>query len=115
MGLDEPHKLDVLSVDATTATIVMTVIDEEDWVDVATHASALDRKIGRYLDAVVSGEVRSILERSGRTGAKNMSIRIRIIARVQPPAEAVELLSRMRDECAKYRVGFGHEVRPGQA
>lgn len=57
MSIEQTDKVDIISIDGDTGSVVLTVNDPLDWSDPIVHQVLLQRKLHRYLTFVESGEL----------------------------------------------------------
>lgn len=57
MTIEQPDKVDFISVERATGMVVLTITDHLDWEDRAAHLAALDAKLASYLEFIESGQL----------------------------------------------------------
>jgi hypothetical protein len=77
------------------------------WQDESVHISALENKLGAYLEFISS---RQHVERLPE--AKDWPVRIKLVHEHQPSASAERVLDAVRSQLAAMQVRFSHESLP---
>ena len=94
MPLNDPEKIDFIGV-SPAGDCVLTIADDTDWGDEATHIAQLQAKLNTYMAFIESGEIdRAYADATDRPR------RVVLALRHAPPAKAVEFLT-----AAKQRLG----------
>jgi len=57
VSVDQTDVVDIVSIDAETGQVVLTISDHLDWSDSIEHQTILQRKFNAYLAFVESGEI----------------------------------------------------------
>jgi|ERR1051326_2495080 hypothetical protein len=96
MAVDKANVVDAVGVDKTTGEVVLTISDHLAWDD-ARHLRLLEDKLNHYLGFIEQGELTSAYP-----DAAGRAIRIDIVCRYQPSAEAVNLLTKAKDVTKTY-------------
>src|SRR5436309_1853148 len=58
MPLEDTSKVDAISTEPGTGSVVLTIFDAWDWSDERTHLLALQAKLNAYFDFIQSGQIR---------------------------------------------------------
>ncbi len=91
MSVEQTDVVDVVSVDARTDCVVLTITDHLDWNDSVGHQTVLQKKFNAYLAFVESGE---ILERYPE--AKGRRVSFHVVFKYKPDDEGKKFLARAR-------------------
>ena len=121
MSLDNPGVVDFLGTLPDRSAVVLTLVDDSDWVDELQHLRALQRKLDAYFAFIESGELLVAYP-----SAAGKEVVIDLIARLPIPEVGLALLDVASDVASglparlTYRVAadFGQHVgqhRPGSA
>jgi hypothetical protein len=85
--------VDWLGLEKGTGTIILTVVDDEDWTDPDEHLEFLQAKLNTYLRFIESGELYQRLEADlGRTVPKTTPIRVSVLAKYRLPTQIYPFL-----------------------
>ncbi len=105
MTIEEERVVDFLGVSKGTGGKILTISDHLEWADYEHHSMALQSKINYYLEYIYSSKLHET--ESGSGGKK---IRIQLIMKHEPSAEAGKLLEKIEKEIERLGFEFVHRV-----
>lgn len=108
MALLHANVIDALSEDEETGVLVLSLLDEREWSDVAGHWDLLCSKLDRYLNFLASGEVLDHYP-----AFEGGPFRIEVVFRFEPPDEIVEALGKSQAFVAAQGHGLAWAVYGG--
>ena len=94
MSVENPEVVDFIGTDKTTGRVVLTISDHLPWDN--DHFSVLEKKIGRYLDFVNSGQ---LLEK--RPDAEGKAVEISVVFKHELTEEALRILNAAQEDIQK--------------
>jgi hypothetical protein len=97
MTIANPGIIDAMSVDKQTNEAVLTLIDHLEWQEFREHTQLLSEKLNRYFGFVESGEIFA-----SYPNAKGRKLRINVICRFEPTAQAMAFLDKARTVAGEY-------------
>jgi len=81
MSIEQTDVVDIISTDAVTGHVVLTISDHLDWSDSSAHQLLLQTKLNRYLAFVESGEIFE-----SYPAAKGRPIKFKVVFQFPPDA-----------------------------
>ncbi|HQR44974.1 MAG TPA: hypothetical protein PLB02_01990 [Thermoanaerobaculia bacterium] len=105
MAVDNPTVIDAVGTERETGIVVLTVSDHLEWD--SDHLITLQEKLNAYLHFVLEGQ---LLE--DYPSARNRRVRIEVIHKFEPHAEALEFLSKARVAIAEHGIELAHKSLP---
>ena len=89
MTVKQTRSVDWLGLEKDTGNIILTVVDDLDWVNESEHLLALQEKLNTYLAFIESGEVFvRLVDTVGADVVRTTPIKISILAKYSPTAKA---------------------------
>ncbi len=107
MTIEQPNKIDGLGLGRSVKEVVLMISDHLSWQDGQTHFTALEKKIGNYLNFVKSGQ---ILESFPH--ASGLPVRINLIYKYEPDAPAENILQTVKRQLSEMGITFTYEALP---
>ena len=101
MTVDNASVVDAVGLERLTNEAVLTVIDHLEWTNLNEHSKMLAGKLNRYFGFVESGEIYAAYP-----DAKGRKLRIDVVCRFQPTAEAVAFLEKASAVAGEYDCAF---------
>ncbi|MCM3625772.1 hypothetical protein M3194_00160 [Paenibacillus glycanilyticus] len=92
MAITNLDIIDFISIQSSSNTTRLTIVDDLDWSDVETHMSLIQGKVYRYLDFVESGEMDQQYPKYS-----NRPIEITISAEYTIPEICMDLMKNLQD------------------
>lgn len=89
MSIEDENIVDIVGIDKSQPTVVLTISDHLDWSDSIHHQKVLQSKLNRYLAFVESGE---LLE--SYPAAKGLGVRFSVVFKFRPDPAGEEFLKR---------------------
>jgi len=108
MTIENIEKVDGVGIDKKSGEVVLTISDHLTWIDDAAHFRLIEKKIGRYLDFVKTGQLIETLPE-----ADKRQIRINVICQHQPTDSASKFLLAAQGQLKKMGIGFSFGSLPG--
>ena len=116
--LDKTNTIDWLGIEKSTGHVLLTLVDEADWMHEHAHLHRLQEKLHTYVSAIESGEafrqvseMREVVPIHPRT-----PVRIAVIFRYEPTEQGSEFLEYIQSALARQKIGFTHTiVRDGES
>jgi len=94
MSVIDPDVIDAIGTDRTTGEVILTISDHLEWgPSHAEHAGALERKLGRYLDFIGSGQLLQDYPK-----AYERRVIVEVVQKHRPDANATAWLEAARRE-----------------
>lgn len=90
MSVDNPKVVDAVGIETKSGSVVLTILDSLEW-GTTDHLRSLQEKLNTYFGFIESGELESEYAH-----AKGRTVRIDVVCRFQPDADAMELLKQAR-------------------
>ncbi|MBU1223622.1 MAG: hypothetical protein KKA22_16435 [Gammaproteobacteria bacterium] len=113
MRLTDTNTVDFLGLEKDTGYVVLTLVDDFDWVDDIQHLSLLQSKVNRYFDFIESGEVyEQLRETTGREVGKETPIKISILAKHEPSSEGRRFMEHLAHVAEDAGMSFSFKVIP---
>lgn len=113
MAVYEPKMVDGLELEKATGHIVLTVIDDLNWVDEDAHIANLEEKLNSYLAFIESGEVFARLrEKEGRPVSEQSPIKIVVRARHPVSSLGQQFYDYAKNTFADAKVGLFFRLTP---
>jgi|LakMenEpi03Aug12_release.lakeMendotaPanAssembly.Ray.scaffolds.fasta_scaffold495002_1 hypothetical protein len=109
MSLEVSRQLDAIGVETVTGHAVLTIADSWPWSDAKSHLVALQNKFNAYFEFIESGQVHDCYPSS-----KGRQLRINVVFRFRPPAEALTLLAEAAKAASQLDVLISHETFVGK-
>jgi len=107
MSIEEPNKVDGLGIDKENGEVVIFISDHLLWLNGAVHFSALEKKLGNYINFVKSGQLlKDFPEGEG------MPIRVKLIYEDEPTIQAEEMLKVVKQQLADIGLRFSYLKLP---
>jgi hypothetical protein len=88
MAIDEPDIVDSIGIDKQDASVILSLIDADDWSDSMAHIEKLQKKLNAYIRFNESGEMLEAYPKS-----KGRKAVVEIIFRCAPDLKALEFLT----------------------
>ncbi|MDR0780004.1 MAG: hypothetical protein LBF16_04825 [Pseudomonadales bacterium] len=105
MSLDSIEVVDAVGTDSESGAVVLSIIDDWDWIDERKHLLALQDKLNAYLGFVESGQIYdSYPDASGRP------LRINVISKFPPPQAALIFLDKASAVAAQLNMAVAHQI-----
>ena len=80
--VQQTNVVDWLGIEKQTGHVLLTVLDDLDWVNEGEHLLALQEKLNTYLAFIESGEVfERLVETLGRSVPKETPVKVSILAK----------------------------------
>ena len=105
MSIEQTDMVDIISTDAATGSVVLTINDPLDWSHRAAHEALLQRKLHYYLTFVGSGELLHVYPT-----AKGRSVVTRVVFRFPPDEMAKQFLAALKAMLAPAGLTLEYEV-----
>jgi len=99
MSIEQKNVIDFISTNEESNSVVLTISDHLDWIDVKKHLLALQDKISTYLRFIESGEIYD-----SYADAKGKNIVINIIAKNELVPEGEEFIEKVKS--VVHQAGF---------
>lgn len=113
MTVRQTETIDWLGIERDSGHILLTAIDDLDWMDAPMHLAVLQEKLNTYLRFVESGEVfEQLAEKLGNTLPRATPVKVRILAKYAPTQQARAFLQYARAAFAKGGLELTHDVIP---
>lgn len=113
MSLADPNTIDYLGLEKDSGCVVLTLVDDCDWVDELQHLALLQGKINRYFDFIESGEIfnrlREVIDRSVISATP---VKISVLASYVPTTEGQRFLDYVAQVAKDVNVRFSFKVLP---
>jgi len=107
MTVENIDIIDALGIEKDTGEIILTISDHLPWNSNSDHFEILEKKIGRYLDFIQSGQlVESIQDASKRR------LRISIFCKHEPDDHAYNFLKAAERELAEFGIAISLSELP---
>jgi hypothetical protein len=106
MAIDQTETIDAAGIDRETGEVILTIIDAWDWIDEASHLSALQAKLNAYFEFVETGQIGELEPAWQQVGTK-----IDVVFRVDPPERALALLQTAEFVARPLGLKIAHRVR----
>lgn len=111
--LTDTNTVDFLGLEKDTGYVVLTLVDDFDWVDDIQHLTLLQSKVNRYFDFIESGEVYDQLrETTGHEVTTATPIKISILAKYEPSSEGRRFVEHVAHVAEDAGVNFSFKVLP---
>ncbi|WP_051711574.1 DUF6572 domain-containing protein [Andreprevotia chitinilytica] len=107
MTVEDSSLVDGLGISKRDGKGVLTIADHLDWQDESMHFALLEKKIGRYLSFIKSGQFLEVLPNS-----QGRAIRIELIYQHQPSEEASRFLGAAKKQLDAMGVEFAYSALP---
>jgi hypothetical protein len=102
VAIDDPSAVDAIGIEPGTDSVLLVIVDDQDWSDPVAHINALQQKIGAYIAFIQSGQIEaSMPEAAGRPR------KIGVIQQFEPPENIAPLLEGLGQQLAGFGIGFG--------
>lgn len=101
MSITDPTTIDALGIETATGEAVLTISDHLPWDEQGTHLTALENKINAYLGFVESGQIADV-----SSDASGRPVRILLVYKHEPPAQAAQVLEGLKTELRKSGIAF---------
>lgn len=105
MSVEQSDVVDIVSVDATTGHVVLSISDHLDWSDARAHEIILQRKLNTYLAFVESGEILK-----SYPNAKDRPVTFNIVFKFRPSPEGQAFLKKVMETIESAGFGFRYEL-----
>lgn len=113
MGILDAGVVDWLGIEKLTGAVVLTLVDDEDWVDEQRHLALLQNKLNTYLAFIESGEViQRVKSDLGRAIPDSTPIKVNILAKYDLPVSANSSLEDARRAFVGAGFALSHKVVP---
>lgn len=106
MTVEDPQKIDIISIDPMSDEVVLTIADHLDWSDDYEHLITLQKKLNTYLSFIHSGEILQLYP-----NARNRRAVIDILFKHAPPSVATEFVRRAATSAAEIGVSVRARVK----
>lgn len=111
MRLTDTNTVDYLGLEKDSGHVVLTLIDDLDWMDDIQHLSLLQSKVNRYFDFIESGEVyEQLRETTGLEVTKATPIKISILAKHEPSSEGRRFMEHLAHVAEDAGMRFSFKV-----
>ena len=105
MAVDQPDKIDIIGIDNSSGSVVLTISDHLDWSDTYQHQLILQKKLNTYLAFVESGEItEQYPNSSGR------SVVLEVVFKYRPDAGGLKFLERASQVIHSAGFEFRHRI-----
>jgi hypothetical protein len=101
MSVEDENTVDAIGLEIETGIVVLTIADHLDWSDQSSHEMMLQEKLNHYLSFIESEEILTAFP-----SARDRSVRIDVVLRIQPSAGGAEFLERVRQIVTGAGIGF---------
>ena len=91
MSIEQTDMVDIISIDASTGSVVLTINDPLDWSHRAAHETLLQRKLHHYLTFIATGELLNVYPT-----AKGRPVVTRVVLRFPPDEDARRFLKALK-------------------
>jgi hypothetical protein len=91
MSVEQTEMVDIISTDASTGSVVLTVNDPLDWSNSTAHRALLQRKLNYYFAFVNSGELLQTYH-----SAEGKPVVFRVVFKVPPDAGVRQFLADLK-------------------
>lgn len=108
MSLEQLNTVDAIGLENETGNVVLTIADSWDWTDKHCHLSALQEKMNAYFEFIESGQVWE-----SYPDAKGRQLKINVVFRFAPPANATEFLAKAADVALEHGAVLGYDTFEG--
>ncbi|WZP00674.1 DUF6572 domain-containing protein [Isosphaeraceae bacterium EP7] len=111
MSLQNQNIVDAIGVEISTESVVLTIADSWDWIDVHAHLSALQAKLNFYFEFIESGQIWDVYP-----SAKGRQLVIDVVARFPMPTSGRKLLEIASEVASQLEVIIRfsiYEMNPG--
>lgn len=100
MAVSEAEVVDAIGIDPLTSKVLLAISDHLPWTD-SEHFRALERKLGAYVNFVVSGQLVADYPR-----AKDRRVEIQLIHEHEPTPDAINFLLGARESLKEYGISL---------
>ncbi|WP_443751347.1 DUF6572 domain-containing protein [Asticcacaulis solisilvae] len=107
MTIQQPDTVDGMGVDKRMNELVLLISDHLPWEDEEAHLSALENKLGGYLNYLTSGQYLEAVPQS-----KGLPVRIKLVHEHRPTASAETILQAVEAQLVAMDIRFSHEALP---
>jgi hypothetical protein len=107
MSIEDSGSIDNLGISKGDGKAVLVISDHLNWEDEKTHFNLLEKKIGKYLGFIKSGQLLEVLPDS-----KDKDVRIELIYQFQPSEMASRFLSAAKQQLQSMGVELTYKELP---
>jgi hypothetical protein len=113
MSIDDPNKIDFLSIESPRSKIILAISDHWEWTQPLEHVYALQEKLNTYATFVESGQIWEVVsEQIGDTILSGtIPIEIKLFVRCEPPPIFFDFIRNVQDVFATLGVMVSYELR----
>jgi hypothetical protein len=88
MTITKTNEIDYIGIDKKTDHVILSIVDDLDWIDEQIHLLLLQEKLNTYLRFIESGEIYS-----SYPNAENRKFNIEILVKYEIPIKGLEFLN----------------------
>lgn len=107
MGLENLDVIDAAGLEASTGTVVLSILDSQDWMDERGHLLALQAKMNSYFGFIESGQIYE-----DYPDAKMSKLRIDVIGRYPLPPTATRLIEKANEVATALSIEVVAKILP---